>query len=286
MDPHVEVIHPDGTAESFRLSGERVVLGRSPTAGIPLLDARDLEPEHLLLDPRADGCFVAQSRSAAAPLVSGGNPLTAGVVPWGTELAVGSLRLLLHRTAPRSDRGTLRSRLLLGAAALAVGLWAWPVLFPGRVQIQEEAGVPAPPLFDPAPDACPVRGVDRAQVRAEDRLQAADAKRERYPFEAQDGVDGVRLYGEAAACFRAGEDPARAEAAERTAAALALHIEEDYRAHRLRLERALELERYDDALFEVQSLRALLEHRDDPYTGWLAIVERQLLLALEPEEED
>ena len=86
----VVLVTGDGTAESFRLPGERVVLGRSPTAGIPLVDARELEPEHLLLGPRADGCFVAQSRGAAVPVLVEGAAHGGCVVPWGTELAVGS----------------------------------------------------------------------------------------------------------------------------------------------------------------------------------------------------
>ncbi len=63
MDAWVEIVREDGTLERQRLEGERVTLGRSPAANVPIPDARDLEPEHLMIAPRSDGCWATPSRA-------------------------------------------------------------------------------------------------------------------------------------------------------------------------------------------------------------------------------
>jgi hypothetical protein len=67
----------------------------------------------------------------------------------------------------------------------------------------------------------------------------------------------------------------------RRANALKARLEDEYRAHRFRLERALEQTRYEDALYEVKMITALTNHRRGPYLNALNTLERQLTLRLD-----
>ena len=69
--------------------------------------------------------------------------------------------------------------------------------------------------------------------------------------------------------------------ATRRAVALKARLEEDYTAHRFRLERALEQTRYEDALYEVKMITALVSHRRGPYLSALNTLERQLTLRID-----
>ena len=56
MEAYVEVIREDGSLERHRIEKDQITVGKSPTAGVPIPDGRDLEPEHLLIAPRGEGC--------------------------------------------------------------------------------------------------------------------------------------------------------------------------------------------------------------------------------------
>jgi hypothetical protein len=69
---------------------------------------------------------------------------------------------------------------------------------------------------------------------------------------------------------------------EREGNIMARRIDEDYRTHRLRLERALRQERLSDALIETRALIELVRHRrGDPYLAWLNQLARQLQLHID-----
>jgi hypothetical protein len=63
--------------------------------------------------------------------------------------------------------------------------------------------------------------------------------------------------------------------------AMTARIDEDYKNHRLRLERALYLSRFDDGLVEAHALRALTRHLTGPYIEWLTLLERRLQMLVD-----
>ena len=91
MDAWIEIVREDGTLERLRLEGEQVTVGRSPGAGVPIPDSRDLDPEHLMIAPRSDGCWVAVTKGASAPVRVRGEPFDHGMLAWGTEMEVVNL---------------------------------------------------------------------------------------------------------------------------------------------------------------------------------------------------
>ncbi|MEM9190059.1 MAG: FHA domain-containing protein [Myxococcota bacterium] len=281
MQAFVEVIRPDGSRARHRIDGEQATLGRSPTAGVPLVNADDLLPEHLLLAPRAEGCWVAVADGAQPVALVGGHPVSGQVVPWGTEIELGKSRIRITDKPPklsaREDKRVTSPVMLV--AFIAIPFVGWMLLSDSEAELPSGPGSDPPELYT-LTDECPENGDPETQ--AIDAAEAASARSDRYPFDAQDGVQAVNLYSIAAACYaRAGRN-GDANRLRRERDRLTRRIDEDYRTGRLRLERALEYQRYDEAIAEAQALLALLRHLPDhEYTVWLTLLERNLQLMLD-----
>src|SRR5690606_39579051 len=93
---------------------------------------------------------------------------------------------------------------------------------------------------------------------------------------ARDGVAAVGLYGVAGRCSVAARREGEAAKVDQARARLEQRIQEDYRTHRLKLERALEARQGDQALVQSRHLLALVAHLDHPYTEWVINLERRL----------
>jgi hypothetical protein len=277
MEPHLEIIHPSGATESFALEGEQVILGRQPKDGIAVPRARELELEHLMLAPRGEGCWLSVVHGARTPALVGGAPFAGGLVPWGTEIQLGSLWLKVVDSAPSTAEAAARLSpvVTLGALGLALAL-GW-VLWEQRAADELPVTTVRPPaLFDAAAAPCPEADAKAAGPRAREVAASAAAKSDRYAFAARDGVEAVRLYGLAASCATVAGRQADAAALTAARAALAKQIDEDYRTHVLRLERAIADRRTRQALAESRALVALVGHLDHPYVAWIRSLERVL----------
>ncbi len=288
MEAYVEVIREDGTLERTRIEGEQITVGRSPTAGVPLPDARDLEPEHLLIAPRGEGCWVAIAQGAKIGAKVRGQPFQHGMVQWGSEIEIGGLRFRVTDKPPQEQgkpkQATSPVIIIAGILGAVVVIWS--------LQGEEVAGLeteaPEPYVLFSDLSACPVADPMQAMARAEQSAEAALAKSERYPFDPADGLDSVVLYDTALVCYTAQHATAPAAEMQRERDYMRHRIQEDYDTHRLRMARSLELERYEDALVEDRALLALVRERGDPntavagdgdpYVEWLERMERQLQL--------
>ncbi|MFK7989585.1 MAG: FHA domain-containing protein [Sandaracinaceae bacterium] len=283
MDCWIEIIREDGTLERQRIEGERVTLGRSPSAGVPIPDARDLEPEHLMIAPRADGCWVAVAQGARVGATVRGQPFEHGMVAWGAEIEIANLKLRVTDRLPKEkkEKGDKPvSAPILIAFFVIVPLVGWLLLGGDGASIDTTPAAPPPELFDTAV-ACPTSG-GNTRHHADRDAEAAIAKSERYPFSSQDGVDAVHLYMRSQSCYAALGAESAADAMEGEADLMRRRVEEDYRHHRLRLQRSLEQGRLPDALLETRALIELVRHRtDDPYLAWLRQLARQLQLAID-----
>ncbi len=284
MEAYVEIVYPDGTSEVFPIEGDQATVGRSPTATVSLPDARELEPEHLLIAPRTDGVWVSPVQGANTPVLRDGVPLQPGKVPWGAWLEIGTLKFRVTHTRPERDAQdgaggmspVVKVVLLLGAAALAVTM----ALGPPNRSLPTRTRHEPPALFDEGAATCDAKGSDPAR-RGETLAEAASLHDERYPFDPQDGFEALRLYQQAAACFRAaGRTEAEAEAKAK-ADALRRRIEDDFRHARFRLDRALTEKRYVDALREARRIAAFVEHRPGPYLEWVQVLERRLAMRVQ-----
>jgi len=256
---YVDITRADGRSERRSIEGAQTTIGSSPDADIYITDAPEIAPMHLLLAPRDDGCWVANAKGASpAPLIKGA-VFENGLVAWGTEFDVGSITLRISNTDidDRSARRGQRMRIGIALLAIVAGmLW----LMGGSEDRPPQRPTDAPVLF--------------ANLAASSRIQ-------RYPFDAQDGIRAIELLAVAERCYasagHAGDEAAARAQRERFTS----RIEEDYLAHRVRLERALEQRQLKDALNETRALRGLAHHRPGPYLDWLAQLDRYLTLKLE-----
>jgi hypothetical protein len=277
MTPYLEILQPDGSAERYPLGGgEHVVVGRQPREGIALPYAGELELEHVRLTPRREGCWFSIMQGARTPATVGGQYFAGGLVPWGGAVELGSLRLRVTDTIPEAARAkSSRTTLIAAVGLLAAAGW---LFMPAEEGAPGMTTAEPPALFAAAPPKCPEAEPAAAGSRAKEAADAARAKSERYPFAAQDGVRAAELYALAAACFTAAGRDGDADRMTRDRKSLVAHIDEDYRTHRLKLERAVEYRRTRQALLESRALLALVGHLDHPYTAWLHSVERRLSL--------
>jgi hypothetical protein len=277
----VEVIAPDGSSTPYRLTEDQVTLGSSPTAGIPLVNADDLLPEHMMIAPRQGGCWISVAPNAPAPATINGRLIVGEDVPWGSELDVGRYRLRVTNREPKIRRkaGQAVSSPVIGLLFIAIPLVAWLLLSDDEQTMDFSSGGDPPALFDSMPE-CPSGG-DTAHEAREAEL-AAGARAERYPFSSQDGIEAVRSYAIAASCFERVGNRRDATRMSRQREALVSRMESDYQVHLIRLDHALKNQRLEDALVEATALRAMLDHKpDSEFHQWLVLLERRLQLVID-----
>ena len=71
---YIEITREDGSLERVRIDKPQITLGRAPHAGVPVPDARELEPEHLFIQPLGESCWVSVAQGARTPVMIGGVP--------------------------------------------------------------------------------------------------------------------------------------------------------------------------------------------------------------------
>ncbi|AKF11665.1 FHA domain-containing protein [Sandaracinus amylolyticus] len=282
MEAYVEVIREDGSLERHRIEGDQITVGKSPTAGVPIPDGRDLEPEHLLIAPRGEGCWVAIAQGSRVQAKVRGEAFQHGMVAWGTEIEIGGLKIKVTDSLPKEKKdGEQKTSpvVLIGGVGI-VGILAWTMLSdPGGHGIETQAPTEQLQIFDAAVQ-CPQTGA-QALYMADDDAEGALAKSERYPFDASDGVESVQLYRRSQACYALVGQAEAAARMQHEGDWMQHRIEEDYTTHRLRLERAMEQQRWPDALLETRALLSLTRHREHAYVQWLIRNERRLQLLVD-----
>jgi len=287
--PILDVYLPDGTQQSYPLTDARVVVGTASKCQV-VIDLPEFAAEHLLISPRSDGCGIIVARGVATPTLVDGEPFERGLVPYGATITIGQVKLVptdgtrVRHTSEKEGDGKKDEKVspvLLIAAALVIPFALYQSFqdpassAPGRVQQA------APGLFDEFPSRCAQTDATLVRSAAEESARIALSKAERMPFRTQDGIEAVRYYAQSAACYRGIGEARAAELALRQANALKARLEDEYRAHQFRLERALEQQRTADALYETRMLTALVAHRPGPYLTALNTLERQLTLRLD-----
>lgn len=271
-EAHLQVLLEDGSSSDHRIPAGGLVIGTASTADVRLPPHAALAPHHVRLEPTEDGCRVDPVGNARVEVA--GRTWGGGVLPWDSYVSAGPVRLRFTRPiAPQVEPERRASPVMvLGLIGIAAALWV--VVSDGTDPVSARPPVEPPTLFDAAPE-CPT-GSGPTRHRAEQDAHAAAAKSERYPFAPADGVQGVVLYRRAARCHGAAGDATAARQLEARARRLEERVEQDYRTSRFRLGRALEEGRLDEALAEVELLRALLAHRRGPYVEWLGDLQRRI----------
>ncbi|MBI5512393.1 MAG: FHA domain-containing protein [Deltaproteobacteria bacterium] len=277
--PQLDVYMPDGSIQSFPLTEEKVIVGTSSRCQVQL-DRPELSAEHLLLSPRPEGCWVAIARGVTTQTLVNGSPFERGMVPWGKEVLIGSVRMVLNQglSAKKEEKS---NPLVLILAAVVVPVCIFMSFGDSAGPAPQRVRQAAPALFDELNRPCPQNDPQLVLAAAQESARIALSKSERMPFRTRDGIDAVNYYAQSSACFRNAGDESHARTAMSLANSLKARLEDDYRAHQFRMERALEQERWEDALYETRMVTALVSHRQGPYLQALGVLERQLTMRLD-----
>ena len=272
MDAYVEVVHEDGRKDRFPIEGAQATLGKSGRAAISLPTSADLELEHLLIAPRGrEGCWVSTSQGARTPTKIKGKEFSSGMVPWGTELIIGKVRIKLTDKQPTAGGEGPSKVVLIGVVAI-IAVVALMFIKPGQDLLPSGEGIEPPDLFADLPTTC-----ESATEEAGQRFEyAAHSRGDRYDYDPDDGVEAVKLYAHSKACYAAAGRPEMAALMEETGDALRQKIDADFAAYRLRLHHAISIEDWRAAEREAVALESLTRSldRENDYVVWLERVLR------------
>lgn len=269
MKGRIEVRRGRGTVNLYDIDGTEAIVGSSTDATISLPRLSELDPKHMLLVPRGKrGCWVSVAESVRTPVKIGDDTLTNAMVPWGTDLQVGSIVIRPCLANSRDSRTSAWRVGLLIAALGGLALVAMSLVRDDAAARVENgrAGV-HPTLFGEQP-GCPSHGGSlRSGIRVE---EMARSRADRYPYDPRDGVRAVRGYRVAASCYDAAGRRIDADRARVAGQELADRLITDYAAARLSLANAIEAERWADVLRETRNLQLLTSHLGGhEYVEWL-----------------
>lgn len=274
-----QIKHHTGQVEQVTVEGERALIGSGAHCEIrlPLDQAR---VEHVLVEAAPAGIFV-RALSFDPPPTINNIPFQQSPLPPGGLLGITAAQIFVELVEQAGEGKNVKKKQKtspLTYVAMALTLPGLYMLFGDQ---DAGGGTPPPPqppeLWAVPANACPYAG-PQALAFARERMNVADAKRERRPFHVQDGIEAVPVYEVAGACFRSGEDPASANLAEESARYLRREMSDEFRTRRVRLEHALAVGDDVSALKEVRVLLQLTEGKSGEYVEWLSRINRKLRL--------
>lgn len=262
--------------EIICVDSERVLIGSEAYCDVRL-PSDEAAPEHLLLEVSGQSLRVV-ALSAARPLWINGKATVRSTIASGSTIGLGKLAIRVWLDRGASDVAAPRTLLRRAMVATACGLvllgLAVAILLGDGPKVGAKA---APPLlWKASPAVCPASRPREALEVALEKQTLADAKAQRQPFIAREGVDAVRLYRVAAECARiAGASERHAELS-KTGDSLQGAIDMDYRVRRVRLDYSLKIGDKRTAAREAAMLKELLRGKEDPYTRWLTALDTKL----------
>lgn len=279
--------YPDGRTEQLVVDSDRVLIGSGAHCEIRL-PAAESAIEHVLVTFLGGGVF-ATARALSPPPTINGSPFTQAPLLAESTLGVGQVQMTIGVVEVVENANVIKKKqertspMTYVLAAIAVPLSLY-IIFddPPSDSASKDKPSEVPALWSAAAATCPQRAADQALGLAREKRVLAEGKRERSPFKVQDGVAAVPLFRVAGACYRAAEDGSDARDMDAAAERLRKSLEEDYRAHQMRLEHAIGQGSRDlrTAQREVKVLLAMLQGQTGPYVVWLSNLDRRLALKL------
>lgn len=277
--------HPDGRSERLVVDSDRVLIGSGAHCEIRLPSAESAV-EQVRVTATA-GAVHLEARALAPPPTLNGAPFAEAPYLAESILGVGKVEIVIAVVEVEGAANVIKKKqektspltYVLALIAVPISLY---ILLDDPPKDTPGSGKPkdVPELFAQAAPSCPHRAADQALGFARERRVLAEGKRERGPFHVKDGVAAVPLFRLAAACYRAGSEGALAKEMDSAADKLKKSLEEDYRAHQMRLDHAILVRDLRTAQKEVKVLRAMLDGRDGAYVTWLSNLDRRLAVKL------
>ncbi|EYF06575.1 Hypothetical protein CAP_1705 [Chondromyces apiculatus DSM 436] len=275
---------PEGGPQQLLVDSDRVLIGSGAHCEIRL-PGDTAASEHVLITFLGGNAY-AQARSLQPPPLLNGAPFTEAPLQQNALLQIGRSEITVSIVEIADQVGVTKkqsepiSPFTYVLAILLIPLALFVLLDDPKDDVLDARPDKTPALWDEASAVCPQSAKDQALGMAQNRRLTAQGKRERSPFDVRDGVGAVPLFQQAAACYRAAGEGAAAAEMQGAADKLSKQLQEDYRAHQMRLVHSLDVKDLRTAQREVKVLLAMLQGKNDPYVVWLSNMDRRLKLRL------
>jgi hypothetical protein len=276
--------HPDGRAEVLTVDSDRVLVGSGAHCEIRL-PSEHAAVEHVEVTMTPGGAYAQARALDRLPTINGVEFMQTPVLD-SAVLGIGGVQIQIAVVEIEDNPNVIKKKtektspLTYVLAIIAVPLALFVIFADEGSTATQQMPKEKPELWADPVKTCPIQSADQASVLASEKWVLAEGKAERRPFRVQDGVQAVPLYEAAAACFRTAGDEEQAKTADEAADLLREKVNEDYRAHQVRLEHALSVSDLPMAHREVRILIAFTEGQAGPYVEWLSNLDRQLQLTL------
>ncbi len=274
MELHV----PGVAALHLDISSAPTFVGTGPESGLRVPLNTGFASRHFHLTADAFGLSVTVDASVKNGFCYNGSEYRSLSMPWGSEIFVGSVRVVFFYA---SDQVTSAPRFLLLALTFFSGL-AGIAAYAFRTVPET-----SPPPFDAAVvddivgAACPANGQRAAEQRAIACERAASARQQRFAFDPGDGVEALAQLRQSEVCFRIARRVSDASRIHAEASTWLQTLNTEYSTARLRLSFNLEHNRTIEAIETINELRAFApKNRQGPYQRWLVRTYETLLKRL------
>lgn len=277
------LVDPQGTTQVLTVDSDTATVGSGAHCEIRL-PQEESAIEQLYVEAKSGGVF-AEARSLDPPVLLNGSTFTQGRLLPDSVLRIGRVELSVESTAAISSPVESKKKqqktnpLVLVLALIGFPLGFYVLLSNNAPPSLTDSIPEAPPLWaeDEAP-ACPQTSSEGAFALAQEEFLRAEAKRERSPFSAEDGVLSVHHYAQAASCYRTAQQNTEAEHAARLAQEMKRTMQQQYHVHRVRLERSIATKNYEALHNEVRILLTFVGKSGTEYETWLSNLKRQIEL--------
>jgi hypothetical protein len=276
--------HPDGRAEVLTVDSDRVLIGSGAHCEIRL-PGEHAAVEHVEVTMTAGGAYAQARALDRLPTINGVEFMQTPVLD-SAVLGIGGMQLQVAIVQIEDNPNVIKKKtektspMTYVLAIVAVPLALYVIFMDEGSTATQQMPKEKPELWGDPVKTCPVAAADQAGALASEKWVIAEGKAERRPFRVQDGVQAVPLYEVAAACFKIAADDEHFKIANESATNLRAKVNEDYRAHQVRLEHALNVQDLVMAAREVKILMAFTEGQSGAYVEWLSSLDRQLTLKL------
>jgi hypothetical protein len=278
MAQWIELHVPGVAALHLDICSASTIVGTGPESSLRVPSNTGFASRHLHLTANAFGLSVTVDASVNKGFFHEGSQYRSLSMPWGSEIFVGSVRVVFFYA---SDHVTSAPRFMLLALTFISGLTG--------IAAYEFRTVPeaSPPPFDAAVvddivgSACLANGPQAAEQRAIACERAASAKQQRFGFDPRDGVEALSQLRQSEVCFRIASRVSDASRIHAEANSWLQTLNTEYSTVRLRLWFNLEHNRTVEAIETINELQGFVPvNRHSLYEQWLVRTRETLMKRL------
>ena len=195
MKAKLQVTLPGEADRHFPID-TRAIVGKGPTADVSLDNAPGVVKQHFRVKLGPNDLDVRLA-PGASPLTFEGRPFSGGAVPYGADFYLDRIRFSCQQ--PKKEGSSKVVPLAIACGVVILGFAAMSMFGDDSGGLDVDTDEKDVVLFTDSA-ACPATDPAGAARKGASLELAARAKRERYRYDAHDGLDAGRLFAQASKC--------------------------------------------------------------------------------------